>query len=176
MGFSGNTSYVEGEPGNIFAHVLKAGAGQVKKIFLKHPFQRAVVRANTEVRKSVKIKRAFRDSPHDGETFKLNCGILLLGSRQSLRTAMNDLEVFGTGFVDIDMTQGITQAMETRGVCEQNNVFRRVKMANHKIAGKDLFQGVKLKLVLGQPQKRTPFARELSKSNNMVLVIGHKEC
>ena len=48
-------------------------------------------------------------------------------------------------------------------------------MANHKVAGKDLFQSVKLELMLWQPQERVPLARELTKSDGVVLVVGHKE-
>ena len=80
MDFAGNPSDLKRKSGNLLAHALKAGACQVKKVFLKCPFQRAVVRVYIEVGKSVKVEGALCDGPHNGETFQLDRGISLLDS------------------------------------------------------------------------------------------------
>ena len=49
-------------------------------------------------------------------------------------------------------------------------------MSDHKLAGEDAFESVNLKLMLREPEKRSPFPSELTLSNGVVLIIRHKEC
>ena len=77
-----------------------------------------MVCADTEERKAMEIERAFSNSPHNGETFELYCRIPLLRRCQPLQAAM-----FSTGIINIDMTEGITQAMQTQGISKENDIL-----------------------------------------------------
>ena len=45
-------------------------------------------------------------------------------------------------------------------------------MSDHKLAGEDAFESVNLKLMLREPEKRSPFPSELTLSDG----VRHKEC
>ena len=58
---------------------------------------------------------------------------------------MHNLEMFGTGRVNVYMSQGIAKTVETRSIGEENDVLRGVKVPDDQITRENAPQGVKIR-------------------------------
>ena len=83
MGLAGNQIDLKGELYNLLAHALKS----------KARLSEEVVSIDGEFGQTVEVERTFRYSPHDGEALQLYSRVTLLGGCQTLRSAMDDLEM-----------------------------------------------------------------------------------
>ena len=64
---------------------------------------------------------------------------------------MNDFEMLRPLGINIDVTEGIAQAVQAGSIGEKDDVFRWVKMTDDEVAGQYSFEGIEFMLMLREP-------------------------
>ena len=70
--------------------------------------------------------------------------------------------MFRASRVDINLSQGIAETVETGCVGQQYDVLGRVKVSHDQVARKDFLESVKFMLVLRKSEERSSFVGELT--------------